>query len=440
MRTEEKLNLIVELTHLLRKKEMPTDIFAEIGNIARDITESDRCSLYLFDDKKELLFTKIAQGVAQTIEVKLGQGIAGKVAETGQMILENDVYGNKAFEPSIDTQTGYRTEKMLAVPIFGNFEHRLLGVLQVLNKLEGDFTPGDGEMLHIVGDLAASIVEYHSIRVFLEEKVREKTIELQELNDTLQQQVEEKVRENREKDKIMFQQSKNAAMGEMISMITHQWRQPISAISAVASKVKLQAQMGKETSADEDMGRIIDSTRYLSQTIEDFRNFFRPDTQKEASNLGELAKSALRYCAYAIEMGQIEVQTDFKEVVISVYPNEIIQVLINLIKNAIDQYKANSDAKKVVMIDVFVRNSFAAVAIKDRAGGVPEEVLPYIFQEYFTTKDLENGTGLGLHMSRMIVENHHSGTIAIRNEEDGAVFEILLPFDGAPHQKTYKTS
>lgn len=429
MRTEEKLNLIVELTRLLRKKEMPTDIFAEIGNIARDITESDRCSLYLFDENREILYTKVAQGVAQTIEVKLGQGIAGKVAETGQMILENNVYGNAAFEPSIDTQTGYRTEKILAVPIFGNFEHHLLGVLQVLNKLEGDFTPRDGELLHIVGDLAASIVEYHSIRVLLEEKVREKTIELQELNDTLQHQVEEKVRENREKDKIMFQQSKNAAMGEMISMITHQWRQPISAISAIASKVKLQTQMGKKMSADEDMERIIDSTRYLSQTIEDFRNFFRPDTQKEASDLSDLVKSALRYCAYAIEMEQIEVQTDLQEVVLSVYPNELIQVLINLIKNAIDQYKTKSEAKRMVMIDVLVKNSFAVIAVRDHAGGVPEEVLPYVFQEYFTTKDIENGTGLGLHMSRMIVESHHSGSIVVRNEEDGAVFEILLPVE-----------
>lgn len=428
MQTEDKLQLIVELTRLLRKEKQPTDIFSEISNIARDVTDSDRCSLYLFDGERKILYTKIAHGIAQTIEVKLGQGIAGYAAQTGEPIIDNDVYTNALFNKEIDAQTGYITHRVIAVPVKGRFNH-LLGVIQVLNKLQEEFTTNDVEILTIIGELTASVLENYNDRTLLEQKVKEKTAELEHLNQNLQKKVEEKVKENREKDKIMFQQSKNAAMGEMISMITHQWRQPISGISAYASKVQLMEQMNhqEKTGAGEVMDKIIEQTRYLSQTIEDFRSFFRPDRQKSPTLLEEIISDALKFSDHAIILQNIEVIKQLApELNATVFRNEIIQVVMNLIKNAIDAYESSNFEQKMITITTRTEAAWAMIEIQDNAGGIPEEMLQSIFQEYFTTKG-NSGTGLGLYMSKMIIEERHEGQLLAQNRGNGALFTIQLP-------------
>jgi len=269
----------------------------------------------------------------------------------------------------------------------------------------------------------------------LNDEIVEKNDMLQDLNANLNTRVKEAVEANRQKDRIMFNQSKNAAMGEMINMITHQWRQPLSSISALASKLKLMAQLGPVDgkALENEMQQVIDASVYLSQTIEDFKDFFKPDREKVDVMVKSVIDDALKFSAHPITIGGITVHKQVRDggETVRLYKNELVQVLMNLLKNAVDQLISRESDDKSITIATSVSNGTLLIRIDDTGGGIPEHVLPHIFDEYFTAK--ENGTGLGLYMSRMIMRERFNGTVEAENIADesgkvtGARFTLTLP-------------
>lgn len=254
--------------------------------------------------------------------------------------------------------------------------------------------------------------------------------ELKEFNKTLEEKVTKEVEYNRQKDQQMLEQSRLAQMGEMISMIAHQWRQPLSAITATTGTMTLKIQLDQVDNQEiqEDIYRINTYVQYLSTTISDFRNFFKPDKEKQITSLNEIVHRSIQIIGSSLENEGImlELFLESKTEFIS-YPNELQQVVINLLKNAKDVFNEKKLASPRILIKAITLENEVRLSVSDNAGGIPEKNLRSIFDPYFTTKEKSDGTGLGLYMSKLIVEDHCLGKLKAENLDDGACFILSLP-------------
>ena len=234
----------------------------------------------------------------------------------------------------------------------------------------------------------------------------------------LENKLKEYKKELDNKQAILYQQSKMAAMGEMIGNIAHQWRQPLSIITTATSGMVLQKQMGVLTDEFffEASNRINASSQYLSQTIDDFRNFFIPNKEKSKVNLIEIFKKTLDLISAQFSSKDIEIIKNIEGVEFESYENELIQALINILNNSRDEL-IKKDDERFIFVDAFEKDNFINIIIKDNAGGVIKENLDKIFEPYFTTKYKSQGTGIGLYMTEEIITKHLNGTICVENVE-----------------------
>ncbi|MFX4235248.1 cache domain-containing protein [Aliarcobacter butzleri] len=234
----------------------------------------------------------------------------------------------------------------------------------------------------------------------------------------LENKLKEYKKELDNKQAILYQQSKMAAMGEMIGNIAHQWRQPLSIITTATSGMVLQKQMGVLTDEFffEASNRINTSSQYLSQTIDDFRNFFIPNKEKSKVNLIEIFKKTLDLISAQFSSKDIEIIKNIEGVEFESYENELIQALINILNNSRDEL-IKKDGERFIFVDAFEKDNFINIIIKDNAGGVIKENLDKIFEPYFTTKYKSQGTGIGLYMTEEIITKHLNGTICVENVE-----------------------
>ncbi len=263
----------------------------------------------------------------------------------------------------------------------------------------------------------------------LEKSVLEKTQELQRLNATLYHRVDEEIDKNRDKEKQMIHQSRLAQMGEMISMIAHQWRQPLAAISATASALQLKIARKRydEEAFLSSVKQINEYSQHLSSTIDDFRNFFSTNKEKSLFSFKEVVEGSLSIIKTSLENKNIKMSTEIlhDEPIFS-YPNEIRQVILNLLKNAEDILLEKKIENPHIHIRVSHLGPMMILEIGDNGGGVPDAIKDKIFDPYFTTKEKRDGTGLGLYMSKTIVEDHCGGKLNVYNSKYGAIFEISL--------------
>ncbi len=237
----------------------------------------------------------------------------------------------------------------------------------------------------------------------------------------------------REKDHIMFQQSKMASMGEMLRNIAHQWRQPLSVISSSASGLKLKQELEilEPKEIPEFCDGILKSSKYLSDTIDDFTDFFRNQDQKVNFSIKNAIQRAIILSSASLKNNAIELKTKIEDFDIYGVENEFVQVLLNLINNAKDAFKNIEIENKTIIINSKIEKEFLRICIKDNANGVPLKIIDKIFEPYFTTKDKLQGTGIGLYMSQEIITNRLNGTIKVLNyenkEQKGAEFIIEIP-------------
>ena len=218
---------------------------------------------------------------------------------------------------------------------------------------------------------------------------------------------------------ILAQQSKLAAVGEMIANIAHQWRQPLSMISSAATGLRLKKEVGilKDEEFNTSLDYINDSTQYLSKTIDDFRNFFSNNKDKTFFSIKDTIEESLNLLSIQIKENDINIIQDINESKIFGVKSEINQVLINIINNSKDQLLKSRKKNRLITINTYKKDNFLIIDLKDNAGGIKEKVLPHIFEPYFTTKHKSQGTGIGLYMSRQIILKQYQGTIDITNCE-----------------------
>ena len=271
--------------------------------------------------------------------------------------------------------------------------------------------------------------------VYLKQKKLNKKIK--ELNSKLEERVKYEVEKNREKDMYLFQQSRLAQMGELLSMIAHQWRQPLASINNHILIIKLDFMNKKfdltQTAdreklfsyLDTNFDKIEEYVQFLSKTVTDFTTFYQPNKTKEMVCINTPIKDALSIISSMLETKNILVITNYKSnKSLFLHKNEITQVILNILKNSQDNFQEQKTINPKIEISSKDENHKITINISDNGGGIEADTLEKIFDPYFSTKDKKNGTGLGLYMSKMIIEEYHGGQLTVNNNKQGLCFNI----------------
>ncbi|MDD5247646.1 MAG: ATP-binding protein [Rhodocyclaceae bacterium] len=275
-----------------------------------------------------------------------------------------------------------------------------------------------------IGELVRSFAD-------MRDEVRDSQQHLRQLAATLEDRVQQEVARNREKDHLLIQQSRLASMGEMVHNIAHQWRQPLNALGLLIHNIRDDYEYGTMTSANlrqatADAQRLLER---MSHTIDDFRDFFRPDREMADFDVGAAVRDALFITEASLKNYNIEVAADIPAgVVAEGYPSQFSQALLNLLINAKEALQQRGPGGRIA-VRLAAEAGRANVTVDDTAGGIPEEVLAKIFEPYFTTK--EQGSGIGLYMAKMIIEKNMNGSIAASNTPAGARFVVSIPLKAA---------
>jgi len=263
---------------------------------------------------------------------------------------------------------------------------------------------------------------------------------LRQYNIRLKQEVNQQVEELRCKDEILLKKHRMSEMGEMLSMIAHQWRQPLGSISSAIMGIEIKMLSGKYNLDDKEEREafliylkrkhrnIQDYVQYLSMTTDEFRNFFNPNKSRDLVPLSAPVESALQIVQKSMETNGIEIIKEYKaENSIELYQNEVMQVILNLLKNSEYNFLDKKIQDPIISIETFHQKQHPVISICDNGGGIPEDIIDKVFDPYFSTKDEKNGAGLGLYMSKKIIEDHHNATLTIKNSRDGVCF--IIDFD-----------
>ncbi|WP_456323102.1 response regulator [Hydrogenimonas sp.] len=253
-----------------------------------------------------------------------------------------------------------------------------------------------------------------------------------ELAENLDEKVRQELEKNRFKEQLLMHQSKMASMGEMIGNIAHQWRQPLSALSLSVQKVKMLHEKDKLDTqilkqATEKSLMLIER---MSGTIDDFMGFFRQNKARTPFDVQSATEETLTLLDASLQHNCIEydfIESDGK-IVVEGHKGEFSQVILNILSNAKDILKERKIKNPKIEIEVSLDEENVTIEIKDNGGGVPVEIIDRIFEPYFTTKEEGKGTGIGLYMSKVIIEKNMGGGVGVRNEENGALFWIKLPY------------
>jgi C4-dicarboxylate-specific signal transduction histidine kinase len=269
-----------------------------------------------------------------------------------------------------------------------------------------------------------------SERQWAQEELARKHRQLEDLNRTLEQRVDASVTELRTKDQLMIQQSRQAVMGEMINNIAHQWKQPLNNLALTIQAMACDYEAGQATPEEmkAENNRCLDLIMFMSQTIDDFQNFFRADRHKTVYGIRQSISHAIRLISASLKDNGIKIVVEpGDEIQVIGYPNEYSQVLLNLMGNARDVFIERSVAAPLIAVRVLGEEGRAVVTVSDNGGGISNEVIRQIFNPYFTTKERDKGTGIGLFMSKNIIEHQMGGSLTVENIEGGAQFRIDIP-------------
>ena len=265
----------------------------------------------------------------------------------------------------------------------------------------------------------------------LEVQVALKTKELVEINETLEKRVDEKVTKLKEQQEMMISQSRHAAMGEMLSMIAHQWRQPLATTTLRISEMNIRSLLAHKQLDDRDalLAEVSETLLYLSDTINDFQTYFKPQKERINVSVKKLIMQSQEFAKSRITLYDINFLCDCDESYeVEIYSNELIQVLLNIFNNAIDAMTEDKVKEKRIEVKITVEAERLLINISNSGNSIKPKIAKKIFEPYFSTKD-KNGTGLGLYMAKVIIEEHMGGQITIdKAYTEGVRFLIELPY------------
>ena len=264
----------------------------------------------------------------------------------------------------------------------------------------------------------------------LEKEVQLKISELRDINESLEITVQEKIQELIQKDKLLTVQSKQAVMGEMITMIAHQWRQPLSTITLQISNYQIEQLLHEnmqERAIDRTLEEISKTIMYLSETVDDFQTYFHPDKEVHDIDINELLNKTVNFVLPRLKHKNVKITIlEHPPLELRIYMNELIQVILNLLNNAIDALIETGQDSSTIDIRVEEDGDKALIYVVDNANGIDKKDLHSVFEPYYSTKG-KNGTGLGLYMSQMIIQKQFNGQLSVESSSEGSTFIIEIP-------------
>ena len=380
----------------------------------------------LYDDKKAIFLSPKMRAVLGSDYLRVISKNLSKESAWTKDKLDGYYYYSKYYEP-LDWYVVYGFE-------ISNMSKQELQKQEDLEKML------DEELEFIIKASASIVIFVVILSLMLSRKINEifkqyqdevqvRTDELERLNESLEQRVKSELESHREKDKMLIQQSKMAEMGDMLSMIAHQWRQPLNQMSYLFMNID-SAYEYDELSRDYLDSKLKEGNNlleFMSDTIDDFRNYFRPDKDKEFVLVSEVVHTSVTLMQKSLDVSGVKVElfADGRDLT-HIYKNEFMQVILNLIKNAKDAVVQKGVDKPKITITSTCQKDKMIVKICDNGGGVDEKIIDKIFEPYFSTKDKQSGTGLGLYMSKMIIEEHLDGKLSVFNTREGACFQIEI--------------
>jgi len=402
-------------------------LFAEVCRIAVEDGGFRLAWVGLLDERNGCLQVAASHGATGYLNgIKVsartetsGFGPTGISIRTGAYYICNDFLNSPRTRPWRDLGLSYNVRASASIPL--ELEGKVIGALALYSDQKDFF---DQEQVILLQQMAADVAfALENIRL---EKLR------QEVERALLEETAERLRTVealREKERMLIQQSRQAAMGEMIGNIAHQWRQPLNTLGLSIQHLKMMYDLGQCTGEfmEKNVAMSIELIQHMSRTIDDFRNYFRPDKEKSDFKLSDVIESTLQLIGASFKHEHIKIQLVMQDApVIFGHQNELAQSLLNVLTNAKDALTDRKIANPWVTVTVSGEGSGAVVTVADNAGGIPEEIIDKIFDPYFTTKGPQSGTGLGLFMSKTIVENSFRGRLTVRNAADGAEFRIQV--------------
>lgn len=267
--------------------------------------------------------------------------------------------------------------------------------------------------------------ELKNLNNSLEEKVKQQTEALRDLNKSLELRIKEEVTKNQEKTTIMFHQSRLASMGEMVANIAHQWRQPLSELGIEIFEMKQHRKDEGDFFKFYDDAKLV--IKNMSKTIDDFRNFFNINKVAENFYVINALIDAQTMLKGTFDRENIKMDIKCQENIhVSGYQSELTQVFMNILSNAKDAFRMKEYKRKIIKVAITKKGKMASISIKNNAEPISDKIIEKIFEPYFTTKHKLSGTGLGLYMSKMIIEHMH-GEISVENQKNWVNFKILIP-------------
>ena len=276
----------------------------------------------------------------------------------------------------------------------------------------------------------------HLFRVNINEKRADENLYSITLTDITEveaykSELQEKIKKIKEKQQILIQNSKMASMGEMIANIAHQWRQPLNSLSALHTVLMMDYEDNERLTKEEIDQFKKESSQYIhkmSSTIDDFRNFFSPTKEKEQFVVSDAIKESIKFVRDSYLDSNVELidKTQDRDTQICSYKNELMQVIMILLNNSRDAVAGNKIKKPQVVVDLLRRDDKIEIRVKDNGGGIDDDIMERIFEPYFTTKFKSDGTGVGLYMSKMIIEDSIGGELILKNDKDGVLATLIL--------------
>jgi len=307
-------------------------------------------------------------------------------------------------------------------------------VLLVIAPLQGivetSYSLFQATYISVVLVIVSIIIYFYQDKM---DKARRLILQQQSMLKSINIELANQVDELKLQDQLLSSQSKQAVMGEMISMIAHQWRQPLSTVTLQIASLEIEKKLGHDVDAedvDKVLANVSDTIIYLSDTIDDFQTYFHPKKEKSEIELDELIGRVINFSKPRLKGTRIKIEfAEVDEIFISTYINELIQVLLNIVNNAVDALLEDDIKNPKIYIKAQVTASDSVIVkISDNAKGISSENMEHLFEPYFSTKG-KNGTGLGLYMSQMIMQKQFGTIIEVQSSKDGSIFKVEIPID-----------
>ncbi len=417
--TEENLDLesVMKNARLLSSTLVYPKLIEHLMNMAMETSGAQKAALLLVDNGQLLIEAEKEPGHAPRILIaspleendpRYPTGVLLYAQRSGQTVLLDDALRPEGGFDGDGYITANRVRSVLALPIL--LRDKVRAILYLENRsVAGAFTIGRLQVLNIFASQAAI------------------SLENAQLYGRLEQRVEAEIKKREEQEQIAIQQSKLAAMGEMIGNIAHQWRQPLTALGVLVQDLQ-DAHAHNELDTeylDQNVVNAMSLLHKMSDTINDFQNFFKPDKSREHFLVAEVVEDTLSIIGTSLLNNNIHVEMEMQEgLTINGFRNEYGQVLLNLLSNAKDVLLKQQQNERHIWIKSRSENGKTLLLIEDNGGGIDEAIMGKIFEPYFTTKFKSEGTGIGLYMSKMIIERSMGGRIYVRNGEAGALFTV----------------